>query len=362
MIKDKITNPQMGFLLFSSMVGVGILSLPQQVANQASVDGWVVIIVTGILAACSALLMVRIGERFPEKSLMEYSPILIGKPMGILLCLLFVIYFIVFASTVTRISADVTKLFLLDDTPVEVVILSTFLSSTYIIMHGINAIARFNQFIQPIAFLLLVLVLLLTFSDADMGNNLPILGDGIRPVVASLPSTAFSFLGFETILFLLPFMRTPKKSSRVIISAFSMVIFIYVFIVIACVSVLGAKEVAYVNYPTLTIAKNIQFPGSFVERLESIMMISWVPFALTTMLLLHYCASLVLAKLLGLQEHRVISILLIPVIYLLAMLPQNVLQVGRWSQAVGAFGASLNILAIIVLWLGYGVNRRRGRL
>lgn len=362
MIKDKITNIQMGFLLFSVMVGVGILSLPQQVANQAGVDGWIVIILSGILAAVSALLMAKIGERFPEKSLIEYGPVLIGKPMGIMLCLLFLIYFIVFASTVTRISADVTKLYLLDDTPVEVVILSTFLTSTLIVLHGINAIARFNQFIQPIILFLLILVLLLTFSGADLGNNLPILGDGIQPIISSLPSTSFSFLGFEAILFLLPFMKTPQKSTRVILVAFSIVIFLYVFIVIACVSVLGAKEVGYVNYPTLTIAKNIQFPGSFIERVESIMMISWVPFALTTLLLLHYCSSLILAKLLGLKEHRVISILLIPVVYMLAVLPQNVLEVEQWSQGVGAFGASLNLVTIAVLWLGYGVNKRRGRI
>ena len=170
MIKDKITNIQMGFLLFSVMVGVGILSLPQQVANQAGVDGWIVIILSGILAAVSALLMAKIGERFPEKSLIEYGPVLIGKPMGIMLCLLFLIYFIVFASTVTRISADVTKLYLLDDTPVEVVILSTFLTSTLIVLHGINAIARFNQFIQPIILFLLILVLLLTFSGGGSGK------------------------------------------------------------------------------------------------------------------------------------------------------------------------------------------------
>ncbi|MCS7461560.1 spore germination protein [Paenibacillus doosanensis] len=362
MIKDKITNSQMGSLLFSIMIGVGILSLPQAVASKAGVDGWIAILLGGLLAAGSTLLMAKLGVRFPEKSLIEYGPQLIGKIPGKLLCILFILYFLAFVSIVVRVSADVTKLFLLDNTPVEVIILSTFLTSIYVIQHGINPIARFNQFVQPIAAMLLIAVLFLTYSDSDLGNNLPVLGEGIEPVLRSLPTTFFSFLGFEMILFLLPFMKYPKQAAGTIIAAFSAVIFIYVFIMITCVSVLGAKEVAYVNYPTLAIAKNIELPGAFVERLESIMMLSWIPFALTTMVLYHYGASFVTAKLLGLQEHRVISLLFIPFVFLLSVLPRNVLQVDMWSQIVGMSGMLLNIVSLIGLWLGYAWNKRRRRL
>lgn len=361
-IRDKITDGQMSFLLFSIMVGVGILSLPQTVAAKAGVDGWIAILVGGVLAMALAISMARLGSRFPDKSLIEYGAVLLGRIPGTLLCVLFIVYFLAFVCIVVRVYADAAKLFLLDKTPVEVVILSSFLTSTYVVQLGINPIARFNQIVQPIAVFLLISVLCLTVGDVDLGNNLPLFGDGLAPVLRSVPTTFFSFLGFEMLLFLLPLMDDVNKSTVSIVRAFSCVILIYVFIVVICVSVLGAAEVSYVNYPTLTIAKNIVLPGAFIERLESVMMLAWVPFALTTVILYHYCASLITAKLLKLQEHRVVSLLFLPVVFLASMLPKNVLQVDVWSNFVGTGGMILNCTAPLLLWGAYVWKKRKGKL
>ncbi|MFE5320020.1 GerAB/ArcD/ProY family transporter [Paenibacillus sp. NPDC056579] len=361
-IKDKITNGQMGFLLFSIMVGVGILSLPQAIATKSGVDGWMSIIIGGIAAAAITIVMAKLGVRFPDKGLTEYGPILLGRIGGTFLCIIFIVYFLCFVSIVVRVYADVTKLFLLDKTPIEVIIMVSFLVSTYIVQLGINPIARFNQLVQPVAVILLFMVLILTFGEVDLGENLPILGDGFMPVLRSIPTTFFSFLGFEMILFLLPLMDDQRSVTTSIIRVFSFVTALYVIIVVVCVGILGAKEVSYVNYPTLAIAKNIILPGSFVERLESVMMLAWIPFALTTIVLYHYCASLITSKLLKLEEHRVISLLYMPIVFLAALLPKNVLQVDTWSNTVGMGGMIINCTSPLLLWGAYIWKKRRGSL
>jgi spore germination protein len=63
----------------------------------------------------------------------------------------------------------------------------------------------------------------------------------------------------------------------------------------------------------------------------------------------HYCASLILAQMLRLQEHRVIALLIIPVVFLIAVLPRNILEVDKWSQYASLLGASL--ISVVPIWL-----------
>lgn len=362
MIKDRITSSQMVFILFAIMVGVGILSLPQTVADKAGVDGWIAIITGGLLAILSALLMTKLGTRFQTQSVMEYAPHLLGRFFGTIISILFVLYFIAFVGMVVRISADVTKLFLLDETPVEVIVISMLLMGIYLVQHGMNPIARFNECIQPLTVFLLVFVLLFTIPDAEYGRNLPVLGDGLMPVWKSIPTTFFSYLGYEIIIFLLPFMKKPERGSVIAIGTIVAVMLLYVVIIVSCVGVLGVKEVLYVNYPLISIIKNIEVPGGFLERLDAVMMLVWVPFAITTVVLYHYCASLITAQLVKLQEHRVISLFYFPIVFLVALLPKNVMEASRWSNSVSIAGMALNLVVPVILWAAYFVKRKKERV
>ncbi|MDF2683289.1 MAG: hypothetical protein K0R47_4479 [Brevibacillus sp.] len=349
MIKDRLTTPQITVQMFAAMVGVGILTLPETVGTKAGVDSWIVIFIAGFLSMVAVSIMAYLGNRFPGQSIIHYAPLLIGRFLGSVVLLAFLIYFLFFVGTVVRISADVTKLFLLDLTPVEVIIIGMLSISTYLVLHGVNAIARFNEFIQPLALFLLLLVLTQTLRDTDLGRILPVLGDGIQPLIRSLPTTFFSFLGFEILLFIQPFMEQPRTAQRAALLAIGTTMLLYAVVTILSIAVLGKTEVTLVEYPTLTIIKNIEVPGAFIERLDSIMMMVWIPFSVTTVVMFHYCASLILAQMLRLQEHRVIALLIIPVVFLIAVLPRNILEVDKWSQYASLLGASL--ISVVPIWL-----------
>jgi spore germination protein len=358
-IKDKLTAPQITVQLFAAIVGVGILSLPETVGNKAGVDSWIVIMVSGLVAMVAVSMMAYVGSRFPGKGIIEYGPFLFGRFLGLVTLLAFLVYFLMFVGTVVRISADVTKLFLLDQTPIEVVIIGMLSVSTYLIMHGVNAIARFNEVIQPIAVLILLLVLTQTVRDTDIGRLLPIMGDGIAPLLHAFPTTFFSYLGFEILLFIQPFMEKPALGQKSALIGVAATLFLYTLVTALCLAVLGGHEVTLVEYPTLAIIKNIEVPGAFIERLDSIMMMVWIPFAITTIVMFHFCASLIASRLLKLQEHRVIALLLMPIVFLIAVLPRNTLEVDEWSKWSSYLGFGLIIVIPPCLCLMYKWKARR---
>jgi len=360
-IKDRLTSPQVTMQLFAAMVGVGVLSLPGSVGTKAGTDSWIVIIISGFLAMLTVALMAYLGNRFPGQSILQYAPFLLGRFAGTIVLIAFLLYFLMFVGTVVRISADVTKLFLLDLTPVEVIIIGMLGMSSYLIMHGVNAMARFNEFIQPLTVFLLLLVLTQTFRDTDFGRILPMMGDGIRPLIKAFPTTFFAFLGFEILLFIQPFMEKPAMACKAAWFAIGAALLLYTLITVLSIAVLGAKEVTLVEYPTLTVIKNIEVPGAFIERLDSIMMMVWIPFSVTTIVMFHYCASLIASQLLRLQEHRVIGLLIVPVVFLIAVLPRNILEVDEWSKWASWLGAALAsfipvLLAVVYKWRSKGRN------
>lgn len=358
-IKDRLTTPQVTVQLYAAMVGVGLLSLPQTLSRYAGVDGWIVILLAGLYSMIAVTPMAYIGSRFPGKSLIQYAPFLLGRFMGVLILLAFLLYFLLFGGIVLRISADVTKLFLLDMTPVEIIVIGMLVTSTYLIQNGINAVARFNELIQPTTLIILLFVLTQTLRETDFGRILPVLGDGIQPVLYALPPIFFAFLGYETLLFIQPFMEKPGKAKHASLVAIGSTMLLYLLLTVLSTAVLGASETALVKYPTLAIIKSIEVPGAFIERLDSIMMMVWLPFALTTIVMFFYCASLITSQLLRMEEHRVVTLLYVPVVYLIAVLPRNVLEVEILSKWTSLFGCVLVSVVPLLLVIAYHWKKRR---
>ena len=83
MAKDKqITPRQITAILASTILGAGILTLPREVAAAAGSDGHLATLLGGILATLLLLLLTRLGLRFPQQTLMEYSDLILEPVPG----------------------------------------------------------------------------------------------------------------------------------------------------------------------------------------------------------------------------------------------------------------------------------------
>src|SRR5699024_2035247 len=76
------------FAFPSVIIGISILSLPSSIADATSFsDGWIPILIAGIMATLLALLAVHVASYFPGKPFLEYAPTLVIKPIAILFAL-----------------------------------------------------------------------------------------------------------------------------------------------------------------------------------------------------------------------------------------------------------------------------------
>lgn len=86
-----ITPWQSTSLVASTVVGVGVLTLPRVTSAEAHEAAWMVTILGGMLALLSIWLCTKLGLRFPSQTFVRFAPELLGnrRYLWIGACLLF---------------------------------------------------------------------------------------------------------------------------------------------------------------------------------------------------------------------------------------------------------------------------------
>ncbi|KHF36100.1 Spore germination protein YndE [Paenibacillus sp. P1XP2] len=192
--KGQITNSQAAVILVNYILAAGILTLPRtSVEKVKTPDVWITVILGGIIAMIIGLIIVKLNQRYPEKTFYQYSQEIVGKWIGGFLSLLIIGYFFTLSAYEVRTMAEVTGLFLLEGTPTWAIILPFIWIGLYLITGGINAIARLFEIIFPITIIIFLLVAFLSLGIFEIDNLRPVLGLGVVPTLKGIKTTTLAF-------------------------------------------------------------------------------------------------------------------------------------------------------------------------
>ncbi|EOD01685.1 GerAB/ArcD/ProY family transporter [Caldisalinibacter kiritimatiensis] len=361
----KISSLQLSVLIVSTIIGVGILSLPSTASEKLNTDGWILIAVSGLIAAILTYLISYVGKLYTGKTLVEYGKDLMTAPVTYIVSIIFCIYFIVLTGFEVRLFAEVIKMFLLIKTPTEIIIITMLLATSYIVRCGVEALTRMALIILPLVLIPLFLLFLALVPEMNLTNIFPVFRFKIIDLIKAIPSVVFSFIGFELILFFSAFVDDQKKSIKYNVISIIIVTLIYILVFFVTILRFGAQEVAHQIWPTLSLMKIIDFPGAFVENVEGIVMALWVLAVFTSLAPVLYATSLILKRLFKLQEHSYFVLPFIPIIYFIALIPDNLAGLYKFMDIftfyVGSFAAILVPFVLFILALFKKGRNRRSR-
>lgn len=362
---DKISENQTTILLLTTIVGAGILSLPTQVANTAGPDSLLAVLLGGLLALFFSRIIASIASKYPTETFVEYSSKLLTKPISIIISIIIILYFIIFSSVDLRIFGEVSKAYLLNNTPIEIIMITLLFTCGYIVRYGIEPIARMSEIMFPIMIIPLLIVLLPLLTDIDLSNFLPILRTNPLRFLKGVYSTMFSYVGFEILYIIFPYINIGNRFKKDINISFIFIIFLYIYITFFTIGIFGYKETKEQIWPLLTVMKSINFPGFFLENFESLIMAIWTFAVYTSIASFYYVAVLSLSKLLKAREHSYLVLPLIPIIYFLALIPDSIVQVYRYMQIVSNYIAAFFIiilpLLMLTIYAAKGGNRNENK-
>ncbi len=347
MIKNKeISTKQIRALVVSIIIGAGILTLPRELSRTLQNDGWIAIILGLLLALPSLISINKIFELYPDKDIFEIGREVFGKWIFGIFLIMSLIYSLALMGFLSRNLGDITKAFLLENTPIEVIILTFIIATSYIARTDIHIIGRMAYHIYPIIIGFIVILTIISIPSIDITNMLPVFQSDFKNMPSGIIASLFSYVGFEVLFFILPFAEEKDKTLRASLQGIGIVVLVYVILFALCLSHYGVDQLQRQTYPVLSLIKEIDFPGYFIENLDEFVMVIWVVIVFGTLGPFYYGNARIMSYLFKTKDQKLFIYPLIPVIYIISLTPQNIIQL---NQILGKFIDYMGIIMVMLL-------------
>jgi len=326
-----ITSKQLIFIIVGTQIGIRLLYLPREITAKSAEDAWIAMLLSVVVPIMALYLYDLLGKRMPEMGFTQISQVLFGKFIGSLLTILFIAYIVIFESLVVRIFSEVTKLYLLPQTPLNVIMFMYVFAIVYVGSKGLRVIARLNELMFYLL-LLCFLILLIPVGQGDITNILPVGEAGWDKISKGAFMAAHYYAGFGIIMVLYPLINKKEEILKAGIIAISITTMIYVVIIIICELVFGVTSMQNELFPGLILLKIVQIP--VIERLEFIFLIFWLGMGARPSINMGFAASLMLTQLFNLDEKKYLPYILVVIglgIFIMGILPPNLLTVFKFA-------------------------------
>lgn len=354
---DRITNNQAMVSMSNSILGAGLLLMPRTLIDLVRTpDAWMTLIITGLITFGALALITNLSQHYKGQTMLQYIPSIVGKYIGALFCLFFCLYFIINSAYELRILGEVIEFYLLNGTPMWAVLIPFMLISYYLLSGGINAMVRLFQIVFPISFIIIVITYGLSFSMFDVDNLKPVLSEGFGPVFHGVKGGISGYAGYELAAVYIGYMNEPKKAIKAFGLGLLWVFIIYVVTILLVIGSISMEAGILGTWSTIDLIRNYELEGFFFERIEILFLIIWVLQIFCIFSSMYYGASHALAQVIGYNK-RPIILGLLPVLYIIAMLPRTMHELFGLGNIINFFCVSMFAFLIVI----YAIHMMRNR-
>lgn len=337
----EISSRELSFAVASVIIGVGILTLPRLLAETSHFgDGVFSILMGGVASTFFAWIIAKLSARFPKQNFYQYTQRITAKSIAILLTSIFSVYMIVLTSLSVRAISNVSKLYMFERTPIEIISLAFFLVVIYAVMGSTTAVLRLNLMFLPIIIFISVALQIMNIRFFEIGNFRPVLTTGFFDILNGGLLTTYSFLGFEIILFYIALMNKPKDAPKATVVGMFIPLALYTLIFVFAIGIFSNVGTSNIIYPTIEMAKEVELPGEFLEHFESIFFTVWIMTIFNTAAMTFDVSIMAIRSIFPKMKKRNGVFVLSPLIYLVAMAPQDfneITKLGDWMSYFGIF-------------------------
>ncbi|MBW7459110.1 endospore germination permease [Paenibacillus sepulcri] len=346
-------------VIISTILGIGVLSFPNFAAKAVDSGAPLLTLEAMGVSMFSLVILALLVRKFPRENIIQFSERLIGKWPARFFNLLLIIFFVICSGLSTRDFGEVVIAVLLPKTPIEVSIIIMLIVVVASSRRSVVKFSFIHSFYLPFIIIVALVIFLASLRDYDMVNLLPVIGNHPSRVVYAALSIASLFQSAFVLTLLVPYMIRPRK---ILASAVWGVIIsgiVYLMIIISTIALFGSEETKLLAYPTLDAARSAVIPGGAFERLDDIFIIGWVVSVYTTIYSNYYFSVIAAKDLFRIRDHRLFVSYLIPIVFVIAMIPHDTRQFFVYGNLIFIYGMILTTgypLLLLLLSLIRGVK------
>ncbi|NAP00110.1 GerAB/ArcD/ProY family transporter [Halomonas sp. MG34] len=358
---EKISSREIMIALPAITVGVGVLSLPREIALlTVAADGWIAILIAGAVVTIITWIIAKLSASYPGESFLSYASKLVTKPIAIIFTLMLFFQSLMLSAYVMRVIADIAKTYLFDRTPVEVVSLTFLLVVVYAVSGTRVGLFRLNMLFFPIIVVITFALSMFSLGWFEFENYFPFFKTGMMDYVKASELSSLSFIGFNILFFYIALVKDTEKAPKSSVYGILIVVLLYLLIFFVCLGVFGNAVAGNLVYPLIELAKEIEIPGGFFERFDSFFFVIWSMSIFNTVAMSVDVSIYALQSILNLKK-IIYLFCLAPIIYIIGMIPVGSLEVAKMGTFIGYFGIISSSSIAIILFTISKIKRRRNQ-
>ena len=326
----KVSVRQVEILLILQMFNTSILLLPRIAANHVGQDGYMLPIVALILGIIYLYSITGLTNYFKGETIVEFIPKIVPKFIGYIVIGLFAVKILITTGLEIRMFGEMVSQVMLPKTPLPVIMLTMLFTAAYLVKSGIEGTARMAEILLYFIFLPLALVLAFIVVKADYKQLMPFFQSDFLSFGKGAFIISLSFMPIEFMLMMAALMKRPEKSKQATFIALVIIAIIEAIVIAATYIGIGTNEAKRQIWPVLTLMQSIQFPGSFIENQEILMMTSWVFSIYIYISSGLYFTSLIGSRTFKFRRENVFILPSIPIVYFIAIFPESLVETYKY--------------------------------
>ncbi|MFF2015981.1 GerAB/ArcD/ProY family transporter [Paenibacillus sp. NPDC058177] len=234
-------------------------------------DAWLSILIGDCIGLFVFAGYAFLYRRYPKLPLTGYTRKLLGKYIGAVVSVLYIILFMNLAGRDLRDGSTMLVMATMHRTPLFIISVLMILSCAYVLHKGVEVLARTSLIFGVIVLFIGLFCTIFLFLSGSININhlLPVLDNGIQPVLSSVLHQNFMFPFGEMISFtmLMPYLSNSKKGPRVIGATMFLSGLLLSFTMALNISVLGADIANRSPLPLMPTISKISI-SDFIQRVD----------------------------------------------------------------------------------------------
>ncbi|MBY9079175.1 endospore germination permease [Paenibacillus sp. HN-1] len=361
-MKMKLSGIQAFWIIMIMNLGMTLVVTVTPSLQAAKQDAWISIIAAGCIAMLIALLVTQVAQLYPNQTLIESCQTILGAWLGKVIIFIYLVEWYTITPIILHQFTDVVQIMLLHRTPKEAIMLLMICLIVYVTyVGGIEGIGRCGEFLGPIILLMVALVLIANITNVNVKNLLPVYADsGLTRILGGSLAPA-SYLGhsIEYLMFASFLNETRKGTPYVfsaVLTAFTMVLLTTMMIIVT----IGTNLSPDIWYPFIEMAKKISLFG-FIDNIDAVPIVIWITSVFIKLAVYLFIMSYGTAQFLNVRNWRKMIWLVAPVIFIFALIPQDVTQASTHylQKYLVPIALPVNMLGLPLLLLIVGKLRQR---
>lgn len=348
---NKISMRQVEILIILNLFSNTSLILPRVASEIAAGDGWIIVIGGALIAMVYVLIITALVKMFPNQNIVEYTETIFSKPVGIIIGIIFLVKLIILAGLEIRVFGELVKQTLLRDTPIEFIVISMLFVVAYLTRKGYEARARMGELLIFIVVIPLIVIFLYAVPDIKLYNLSPMFVMKAENFMYGSFFMSLAYSGIELLLLSTPFVLKPNRLPKAAIGGVAFVGVLNVLICILTIGSYGSTVTSRQIWPVMSMMQAIRLPGGLIQRQDALMVSFWI---MTVFLLINaylFFSGMLIKKIASLKEQNFLILPLLPIVYLISLMPDNIVETYEWLTFMTRYVSLLFLLPIPLILL-----------